>query len=1043
MCETRIFMHTFNLNSISQMKKKIFSALLMGVFTLASMSMFVSCKDYDDDINDLDAKQQEMLTQLKTLQETVANNQTSVASQIEAAQKTANDALTAAQQAGADVTDLKSYVDEAVAAAEEAGKAAADAAMKEAETANTNAGNAQAAAEAAAEAAKTAQTAADKAMEKALEALEAAQSGATSEAVDKALADAKSALDKCANLDERLGALEALAEGIPALIEQVENAATKDELNALKNVVDGYQEYFDSIFSMVTSVELYASQGLIQGTDLKFNRVIEQDNVFPEKKDEVAKGWFTFVEGDVKTYEAELVVRVSPTNATLNAEDITLINSQGVELSDYVTCSKVERYDNLLTKTRATTNNGLWKVSFKLKDDYVPADFEKVTTTENGTKQVLFAVAVKNTDLDNADRRVVSAYDVTVMATPAQYASNTFDLRDSEGIWENIEDVHNRYYWTEQGVSTMDVEELVWDDNAKPATKAITEGSKKNASDRGNRYFDYRQYAELLAAEVNKAIEIRIDWNETTDQPNHLIRGFYVTLDREFALESVPSEINAWDGYTYENVGKKGVPATLFVGNTGYITIKDLGNVAGDVIGFRLYAVNLDGTLVDPDGRAFYVAVGNAATTGNVTGNIIATKARNSESDFIDVEDGLFIDCDDWSRFAWEPSKDNKLVDHDGQTITGTDLAKTVFTVKYYNKDKEEISITNGEQFEDVKYVKFVMPNAANFVDGETYTQTLKLYNEVAGQKVLAKTITARMTKVMPEFPTAFAIKIGQATVAGGNTVRPYVHPSMGDGWKVGTKEEIGYTDLKDLFDGLLDTDATTYDEQYFFTFADSKANPKTDAADKYIDNEVVYSVNAFGTGHDGYKLAEIPSEIVNDEPHAVAVSYTYSGVSSYKKNDGTWAVGVDYDVDYDGELFAQYACWHHDMVTPVWDEKAKTTLAWSFNGTTHTNPGTDVVIGNTHNAEFGGTLASLLKANYLEVVTGSEKLTAENGSVSPYFNATVAADGTITFTQNMQNTQAPYSSHKETLTFKVRDSFKHEITISLEVTVENEANEE
>ena len=37
------------------MKKKIFSALLMGVFTLASMSMFVSCKDYDDDINNLDA----------------------------------------------------------------------------------------------------------------------------------------------------------------------------------------------------------------------------------------------------------------------------------------------------------------------------------------------------------------------------------------------------------------------------------------------------------------------------------------------------------------------------------------------------------------------------------------------------------------------------------------------------------------------------------------------------------------------------------------------------------------------------------------------------------------------------------------------------------------------------------------------------------------------------------------------------------------------------------------------------------------------------
>jgi len=33
------------------MKKKIFSTLLLVAFTLASTSMFVSCKDYDDDIN--------------------------------------------------------------------------------------------------------------------------------------------------------------------------------------------------------------------------------------------------------------------------------------------------------------------------------------------------------------------------------------------------------------------------------------------------------------------------------------------------------------------------------------------------------------------------------------------------------------------------------------------------------------------------------------------------------------------------------------------------------------------------------------------------------------------------------------------------------------------------------------------------------------------------------------------------------------------------------------------------------------------------------
>ena len=35
------------------MKRKIFSKLLMGALLVASVSLYVSCKDYDDDIKDL------------------------------------------------------------------------------------------------------------------------------------------------------------------------------------------------------------------------------------------------------------------------------------------------------------------------------------------------------------------------------------------------------------------------------------------------------------------------------------------------------------------------------------------------------------------------------------------------------------------------------------------------------------------------------------------------------------------------------------------------------------------------------------------------------------------------------------------------------------------------------------------------------------------------------------------------------------------------------------------------------------------------------
>ena len=67
------------------MKKKIFSTLLMGAFFLASMSMFTSCKDYDDDINavknDVEALQK-ALAQCKTDCQTARDN---LKSQLESA----------------------------------------------------------------------------------------------------------------------------------------------------------------------------------------------------------------------------------------------------------------------------------------------------------------------------------------------------------------------------------------------------------------------------------------------------------------------------------------------------------------------------------------------------------------------------------------------------------------------------------------------------------------------------------------------------------------------------------------------------------------------------------------------------------------------------------------------------------------------------------------------------------------------------------------------------------------------------------------------
>jgi hypothetical protein len=81
------------------MKRKIFSKLLMGALLVASVSLYVSCKDYDDDIKDLQ-------TQIDSLNGLVSQKETTIKTLIADLEK-------ASQQADA---DLKKAMEEATAA---------------------------------------------------------------------------------------------------------------------------------------------------------------------------------------------------------------------------------------------------------------------------------------------------------------------------------------------------------------------------------------------------------------------------------------------------------------------------------------------------------------------------------------------------------------------------------------------------------------------------------------------------------------------------------------------------------------------------------------------------------------------------------------------------------------------------------------------------------------------------------------------------------------------------------------------------------------
>lgn len=899
------------------------------------------------------------------------------------AQQTADEAKTLANQALGEISELESKLNQAIAngATKDELTSQINAAKNELKGLITEAENRATAV------ANTAKAAADAAQATADQALSIAQAAKT--AIDAIKLQINDETTGLAALDARLKVVEAWMKGGEAEGLQIDLKAIEEKLDsidgALKDIVGEYS-------TMVTSVSFFYANNTTSDLSPKFSKVTQKENTFP--KEDVTDTQLTFKKDYTTTDSVSVIVRVSPTNAKLTKENITLINSQGKEISDVVECAKVEPFTGLLT--RSDLNNGLWELTFKMVDGVSAADF-KAAVEHNG-QSVLFAVAVKNTKLNEDERRVITGYDLTLSAEDAKPASNGFALEDNAGTWKSVENINNRYG------ATGAPKEYVWKDAAKPAIAPITSGSNINVVEGDN-----RTSAPLLAVEVNKAINIKVDYNIADKKINHKIAGFYVTLDSKFASVSDPSELNSWNNYSYVGVGVPGDSkrkATLFKGNEGQITVTDLGGVAGDVIGFRLYAVNLDGTLVDPDGRAFYVAVGNTSTEATIPG-VTVDLTKGTSSDLVEVEDGTFINCS--SVTGWTYASGTKV-----------NNVAPVFTVKYYDADKAEI--TNPAQYGEIKYVKFVLDNPMAFEDGGTYTQTLELYNVISGTKVLAKTITASVTKKMPTtFKGDFGIKIGQTWNNSSNIVRPFITPAAG--WVVGTSFATeGTANLTDIFKGL---DGT---EKYRFDFGTD------DIDDVTFDN--------------GYVLT-VPKKLIDDKERAFNVYNIYEDISA-KKVNGVWVTG-NYEVAYSEALYIKLATWsygmEYDWLTDKYDYQNpyhKPVLNWTSTGTTENVALTEITVTNDRDSQnFGGSLASLMDnsgKNYLNYVAGSAKLTATDGSVNPYFNVSVDEKTLeLTFTQNTTDaSQAPYGQHEETLTFDVQDAYGIKTTITLPVTVKN-----
>lgn len=932
--------------------------------------------------------------------------------QLQDAASTASAAKTTAESALAKANDaaVKADVEKAIQKVEvTANKAATDVAtaISNAANAQTTADGAQKAADAAAKAAKDAQKQADQAVK------DAAAAATTANAAAKQ-ADFEKALERIGNLETSRVTADKLDEKLTQLKEELLGAdGDKETIGSLTVKVNAYKGAVEELYSAVTSVELVETYSGVNGFTSNWNTtngitpltvemlhgLISDDSKFGDENGNDAKPIVEYVKGkdiDVKD-DASIVVRVNPVNADLTkGAKIILLNSKGESLEDIVKVGTPSKFDKLITtRAAATVKTGLWKLPLSVAEGVSEENFKKAVTVkdENGNeKAILYAVAINNT-VDSkaeaaADRYVVSTYDVN--PTYNKFVpSNDFTFKVGG---KDVSEIHNRWTGYEivgenSNFSSDKNPELAWANDA--AAEPVLEGEKKNVENANYRSHrsDVRYWNSLLQVEVGKPFSI----TDLKTSDNTAADYYYVVLDKDNAIESGVSELNAWKNYEIDNLNKV-VPASE------NLTLTIQTEAANhDIIGFRVYAVNKDGKLLDPDGKAFYVVVGENYTSG-IVGNLDAVNKITEKKDFSPV-DGV-------SYGPWELVADNNACPLS---------EKPVFAAVYYDKDGNETT-----NMSEVTKIAFKVNNPALIADGATVSlkSTLRKYTDNNFYEV--GTVTATYIKVLPKaFPADITFRPAQETGKGTGYFIAYMTPE--NGYTVTNKSVYGSVDLNNVFYNL--------DDNVSFEIADAAK----DANDKLT------SVRADKANNFVAKVAA--KDFINSTTkHAVTAKYNYGEISLVKNNKtGQWEK-KPCSVDYGKSLSVTFACWH-SASSYSWKEQP--ALQWKATANVIKTDIKNIAVKNTYNNDFfGGTFAQLLTNKYLEVKAGSAHLTYE-GQADPYFTVEVdATNGQFIFTQTgIQAENAPTVDHTENLEFVVVDAYGHEVPQSFKVTIKRPAS--
>lgn len=765
-----------------------------------------------------------------------------------------------------------------------------------------------------------------------------------------------------ANLREDLISLKTKVDSIPVEEFKTNIKTLQDQYTEIRNrftaIVGAYS-------TMITSVDIFQEVkddgSLYNKPALNFMVAEELENTFGPTGKEL-----TFTNQKMTVYSDSIIIRVNPVGATITKSMVKLLDSQNNSLDNFVEVEKVEQVEDLIA-SRAAAQNGLWKVVFKLKAGYDAAALTKATgATFNADGSIssyrLFAVGISNGKSESLDARcVVSNYGLKVKTGTFVKAT---DLTINN---KSISEIKNRVTTGGKAIDKTiaaknQIIDYLWDNATQgtpltgiPQVKAITSGSESNVAS----VYDIRYDKSALHLDfINGHYEMNFDFS--SGNRTNGVRAFYVLLDTAYvsAADGVdPSEREAWLRYKYTNLN------TLIDGDKGTVIIDETKMIQNEEIGFRVFAVNYDGTLADPDGMAFYVSLGDTGPAADqlASGVIEPSRTNASIRQVVIPLQNQFKITDAWDQISYYSGYSQQRDQlNSGSTAGGnfTAYAKKDASDTYMAFDIQFHADADGSGIivapKDAKSVVVSLHNTSEmYVDDYAYTIPLKLINTTLNNQVMY-TVNLQVTKHLPQF---LGLENENGLISEGSVITAFTTDGASTPWTSNFNAAItkGTTNLAPVFSNIADI------ANWQFSVWKPTGKTPTDLISTTSGSAILTGIT--------------PEVIADGKDYAMTVGYRDP---MSKQSDGTRKV-------WQFEYKLRMVSWWHEASYSYKDGKVPSI---TFN-----QPAADYNLENvivSPMVSFPGTdVSKLINDGYLKIANGDNIiLLRENGKTLSQFTA-------------------------------------------------------